>query len=300
MSTFMNHTMLRIRDPKRSLDFYAKHFGMKKITELPVPSLGFTNYFIALQGPTSAAGDAPWYKRQGILELCHNHDAEEKGFVANNGNKEPNRGFGHICLSVNNLEQFCDKLEADGVKFQKKLQDGRQHNIAFALDPDGYWIELIENQAGDGIRFNHSMIRVKDKDASIKFYRDILGMELVRTSEHPNADFNLYFLGYTHNDPKDVSDREGLIELTWNYGTEKDADFHYHNGNSEPQGFGHFALAVPNVQEAMANFEKQGVKIVKNLKDGKMKFVAFIADPDGYWIEVLPQADFPEDIFANL
>jgi lactoylglutathione lyase len=87
------------------------------------------------------------------------------------------------------------------------------------------------------------MIRVKDQEKSLKFYQEVLGMSLFRTSEAPSAGFNLYFLGYpgTLGVPKEgrTSDREGLLELTWNYGTEKDESFSYHNGNDEPQGFGH-------------------------------------------------------------
>jgi lactoylglutathione lyase len=92
------------------------------------------------------------------------------------------------------------------------------------------------------------MIRVKDHEKSLKFYQDVMGMTLMRTSENKDANFNLYFLGYpgdkgvptsSSNGVNPTADREGLLELTWNYGTEKDASFKYHNGNDEPQGFGH-------------------------------------------------------------
>lgn len=66
----------------------------------------------------------------------------------------------------------------------------------------------------------------------------------MRTSENESAGFNLYFLGYGSR-PSDGStaQKEGLLELTWNYGTEKDATFKYHNGNDEPQGFGHIGIS---------------------------------------------------------
>lgn len=98
------------------------------------------------------------------------------------------------------------------------------------------------------------MIRVKDHEKSLKFYQEVLGMTLMRTSENKDAEFNLYFLGYpgekgvpqkSANDVNPIADREGLLELTWNYGTEKKADFKYHNGNDEPQGFGHICKIVP-------------------------------------------------------
>ena len=98
------------------------------------------------------------------------------------------------------------------------------------------------------------MIRVKDIEKSLKFYQEVLGMSLFRTVEQAAAGFNLYFLGYPGAqgapDAEATSPptgREGLLELTWNYGTEKDEAFKYHNGNDEPQGFGHICTcrAVP-------------------------------------------------------
>lgn len=90
---------------------------------------------------------------------------------------------------------------------------------------------------------NHTMIRVKDAQKSLKFYQETLGMTLFRTVEQEAAGFNLYFLGYpgAESVPENgfTALKEGLLELTWNYGTEKDEAFSYHNGNDQPQGFGH-------------------------------------------------------------
>ena len=97
------------------------------------------------------------------------------------------------------------------------------------------------------------MIRVKDAEESLKFYQDVMGMTLLRTAEQASAGFNLYFLGYPGGDsiPKERPDganplagKEGLLELTWNYGTEKEQGQVYHNGNTEPQGFGHICLSL--------------------------------------------------------
>jgi lactoylglutathione lyase len=88
------------------------------------------------------------------------------------------------------------------------------------------------------------MLRVKDAEKSLKFYQEVLGMSLFRKHEASAAGFNLYFLGYPGEkgvpaENESTADREGLLELTWNYGTEKDENFSYHDGNSQPQGFGH-------------------------------------------------------------
>jgi lactoylglutathione lyase len=131
---------------------------------------------------------------------------------------------------------------------------------------------------------NHTMIRVKDKDASIKFYEDIMGMTLKRTSENKNAEFNLYFLGYgpkpdegsSANGVNPNADKEGLLELTWNYGTEKQEGKVYHDGNSDPQGFGHICVSVDDLEAACQRFEEKGVSWKKRLTDGRMKNVAFV------------------------
>ena len=149
-------------------------------------------------------------------------------------------------------------------------------------------------------RMNHTMIRVKDKDVSIKFYEDIMGMRLMRTSENKDAGFTLYFLGLRTPQPGEASangvnpgaSREGFLELTWNYGTEKEEGKVYHDGNSEPQGFGHICVAVDDLDAACKRFEEKGVNWKKRLTDGRMKNVAFVLDPDGYWIEVIQNEKF--------
>lgn len=77
------------------------------------------------------------------------------------------------------------------------------------------------------------------------------------------------------------------MELTHNYGTENQADFSYHDGNSEPRGFGHICFSVPSLKEAVAWFDENGVEFKKRPEEGTMKDIAFIKDPDGYWIEII-------------
>jgi lactoylglutathione lyase len=140
------------------------------------------------------------------------------------------------------------------------------------------------------------MIRVKDHEKSLKFYQEVMGMTLLRTSENKDAKFNLYFLGYpgkkgasttSVNGVNPTADREGLLELTWNYGTEKEEGQVYHNGNDEPQGFGHICITVDDIQAACQRFEDLKVNWKKRLTDGRMKFVAFVLDPDNYWVEIV-------------
>ncbi len=149
------------------------------------------------------------------------------------------------------------------------------------------------------IRLNQTMLRIKDPERSLPFYCDVIGMELLERFDFEKMDFSLYFLGFKEaldgERPDDPGDRvewvfrqNALLELTHNWGTESDENFPgYHHGNDDPRGFGHIGITVPDVQGACARFEQLGVPFVKRPDDGSMKGLAFIQDPDGYWIEVL-------------
>lgn len=148
-----------------------------------------------------------------------------------------------------------------------------------------------------GFRFNHTMLRVKDPERSLTFYSHVLGMRVVRRLDFEEMKFSLYFLAKPDEGesiPADQTERtrwtfsqRGILELTHNWGTEDEADFAYHDGNKEPQGFGHICFAVPNLEKAVAWFDANDVEYVKRPEDGKMKHLAFIKDPDGYWIEIV-------------
>jgi lactoylglutathione lyase len=132
----------------------------------------------------------------------------------------------------------------------------------------------------------------------VKFY-EFLGMKMIRKIEQPEAKFDLYFLGYDSplalSHGNHFSDRSGLIELTHNYGTESDPDYKPTSGNVEPyRGFGHTCISVDNIQAACARLEEGGYKFQKKLTDGRMRNIAFVLDPDGYWVEVIGQKPLEE------
>ncbi len=129
------------------------------------------------------------------------------------------------------------------------------------------------------MRVLHTMIRVGDLDRSIKFYTEVLGMQLLRRKDYPDGKFTLAFVGYG-------PESEGaVIELTHNWDTD-----HYELGN----GFGHVALAVEDAYAACAEIKKRGGRVVREA--GPMKHgttvIAFVEDPDGYKIELI-QKDAP-------
>ncbi len=150
----------------------------------------------------------------------------------------------------------------------------------------------------EGFVLNQTMLRVCDPSASLAFYQDVLGMTLLQKLDFGEMQFSLYFLAYlkegeaTPADPVErarfIFTRETTLELTHNWGTEDDPDFAgYHSGNDAPRGFGHIGIAVPDVAAACTRFEALGVPFRKRPDEGKMQDIAFITDPDGYWIEIL-------------
>lgn len=152
-------------------------------------------------------------------------------------------------------------------------------------------------EATRGFVLNHSMLRVKDPAVSLAFYTGVIGMRLLRKLDFPEMKFSLYFLAKIDDDaavPEAVGERtewtfsqRGILELTHNWGTENDPDFKYHDGNAQPQGFGHICFSVPDLAVAIRWFDENKVAYVKRPEQGKMKDVAFIKDPDGYWIEIV-------------
>lgn len=124
-------------------------------------------------------------------------------------------------------------------------------------------------------RFLHTMIRVRDLDKSIDFYTRHLGMKVLRRSDYPEGKFTLAFVGYGEEQNNTV------VELTHNW----DQDQPYELGS----GFGHLAIAVPDIYAVCDEMQKEGVPIPR--APGPMKHgttvIAFIEDPDGYKIELI-------------
>lgn len=124
------------------------------------------------------------------------------------------------------------------------------------------------------MRILHTMIRTGDLDRSIDFYTKVLGMKLLRRHDYPEGRFTLAFVGYG-----DERER-AVIELTYNWGVER-----YELGT----GFGHIAIEVDNVYAACDEIKRRGGTVTREA--GPMKggttVIAFVADPDGYKIELI-------------
>ena len=122
----------------------------------------------------------------------------------------------------------------------------------------------------------HTMIRVGDLQRSLDFYTRIMGMRLLRQKDMPEQKYTVAFLGYGAGN----TDGSTEIELTYNYGVDR-----YEPGTA----FGHLAVGVPDVAATCAAIRAAGGNVVRDagpLKGGTT-IIAFVADPDGYKIELI-------------
>mmetsp|Transcript_9376 Transcript_9376/g.24253 ORF Transcript_9376/g.24253 Transcript_9376/m.24253 type:complete len:256 (-) Transcript_9376:225-992(-) len=161
-----------------------------------------------------------------------------------------------------------------------------------------------------GFVMQQTMIRVKDPIKSLDFYTKVLGMKLLWHNDFPQWGFSVYFVAPVGDGvvvPDDDESRfalcmrtPGCIELTWNHGSETEAASKvYNTGNSDATGskdgepvrggFGHLGVTMPDVYDACERFHAMGVEFHKSPNSGGMKGLAFIKDPDGYLVEILPQ-----------
>ena len=124
------------------------------------------------------------------------------------------------------------------------------------------------------MRMLHTMLRVGNLERSVKFYTEVLGMKLLRTTDRPDQKYSLAFVGY------ETEDKSAVLELTYNYGTDK-----YDLG----AGFGHIAIEIPDAKKACDAVRAKGGTVTREAGPvkGGTTVIAFVADPDGYKIEFI-------------
>ena len=130
------------------------------------------------------------------------------------------------------------------------------------------------------MRYLHTMIRIRDLEASLRFYCDILGMKEIRRRESRNGRFTLVFLAAPEDEAAARTQEAPTLELTWNWPDEKGAVPEYGEGRN----FGHLAFEVDNIYEFCTRLQEQGVTINRPPRDG---YMAFIRSPDNISIEIL-------------
>ncbi|XP_049378527.1 lactoylglutathione lyase GLX1-like isoform X1 [Solanum stenotomum] len=162
-----------------------------------------------------------------------------------------------------------ESLSAEGKVIESgMIAELAQSNIALNDETASEWIKK------DKRRMLHVVYRVGNLDKTIKFYRECLGMKLLRKRGIPEEGYSNAFLGYG------PEESNFAVELTYNYGVDK-----YDIGT----GFGHFGIAVEDVDKMVDLVKAKGGKIVQEpgpAKDGG-PIVALVEDPDGYNFELL-------------
>ena len=123
------HTMLRVGDLDRALNFYVDVLGMRELRRKDYPGGRFTNLFVGYGDETSAA----------VLELTHNWDTRTY---------DPGTGYGHVAIEVDDAYQACEEVKKRGGKVTREAGPMKHGTtiIAFVEDPDGYKIELIQKK----------------------------------------------------------------------------------------------------------------------------------------------------------
>jgi lactoylglutathione lyase len=124
------------------------------------------------------------------------------------------------------------------------------------------------------VRILHTMLRVGDLRRSIDFYTGVLGMRLLRTTERPDQQYSLAFVGYGDES------QGAVLELTYNHGVER-----YDLGTA----YGHVAIEVPDAAAACAAVRAKGGSVTREAGPvkGGSTVIAFVQDPDGYKIELI-------------
>jgi lactoylglutathione lyase len=123
------HTMIRVGDLERSIDFYTKVLGMKVLRKADYPGGRFTNVFVGFDDESKAA----------VLELTNNWDT--KSYDLGNG-------YGHVAVEVNDAYQACEEVKKRGGKVTREAGPMKHGTtvIAFVEDPDGYKIEFVQRR----------------------------------------------------------------------------------------------------------------------------------------------------------
>jgi lactoylglutathione lyase len=132
---------------------------------------------------------------------------------------------------------------------------------------------LTTLEAKTAMKYLHTMVRVTDVDASLRFYRDALGLELLSERKNEAGRFTLIFLAAP-------GDHSAQVELTYNWPAADGSAENYTGGRN----FGHLAYAVDDIYAACTRLAEHGVTINRPPRDGRM---AFVRSPDGISIELL-------------
>jgi len=255
----LNHFGIVIRDLGKSLEFYENVLGAKKVFEGFIKDSGTDVVYLQIAG--------------GLIELLHRRDAAEEEVF----------GITHIAFLSNDLDADYQKLIEAGYEglVAPKIAGTGVGRLAFLSDPNGARVELLERDVKMRIdpvdhpvikSFDHYSLIANDQDGALAFYRDFLGMKELTTLSVAASDLTINYLNYDYD----------VLEL-----------LHRPTPSKDPL-FGHIALRVDNVDEALAAFAVQNVPAEAGTPKAAgtgMGRIGVIHDPDGVKIELVDRAD---------
>lgn len=276
------HTMLRIGEIERTLDFYTGVLGMTLADRIEMPAKGATALFLGFEGADRGA----------LLELVHYSGTD--GYAHGTG-------YGHVAVGVNDVDAVFEC--ATGMGAEAMLAPGviapGGPRCAFVRDPDGYAIELVQTRRvpqpmdappfdpdnvilgpDDGHpRILHTMLRIADLDRARRFYIDGLGMtQRERVEIAFRGGVTALFVGY------DNGDAGRSIELT----CYRQPGGPYTHG----AGYGHIAVGVPDVAAMVERLAALSFACTESprLTHPGAPLRAFVRDADGYDVELIESA----------
>lgn len=312
------HHVLQIGDPAASLPFYRERLGMALIDQVDGagPAAGERRFYLGFPGPgeSPSPGSRPrleWAAT--LLELRHTagHGA------ARSAGHEPSRedGYWKIGITLADVGLARSRLTAAGVAVTEPRQFHDVGYLCHLADPDGHGIELLQHRFERHHRparpddslplataptLGQITLRIRDPDASLEFYRDLMGMRLLSRQIVEPHRFTLYFLGCTDKTPPDpdidaVANREWLwqrpyttLELQHVWGTEG-TDFAYRVNDEGSAGFWGLGFVAGGLRPALTGLEDSGVTVAAGPSHDPWfdADAAVILDPDGYRIRLI-------------
>ena len=250
------------------------------------------------------------WQEHSYLELIY--DPEQK-LPDIRSQPDSSEGYWKIAISVADVDVARARLVANGVDVDTPRQIPNIAYLCHCNDPDNYCIELIQHDFSHnhtpvrenshyplGTRATFLLItyRVKDADASLKFYAEVLGMRLLSKQVVESRGFTLYFLACVDEDPphediENVDNREWLwkrpytmVELQHIWGTEDEQDFAYRVGPET--GFAGVSFATRKFDAHLKTADVEGYKINVGGVDPILQLrTATVTDPDGYSLRLI-------------
>ncbi len=256
----LNHFGIVIKNLEKSLAFYQDILGAKVVYRGLIPSTQTDVVYLLITG--------------GMVELLHRADPP------------PTEKFGitHIAFMSNDLDADYDRLIAAGYEGQvkPKVAGSGVGRLAFLNDPNGARVELIQRDVAMRDQhvehpiiksFDHYSLIANDLDAALKFYRDDLGMKILKKMQVPASKLDMTYLNYDYD----------VLEL-----------LHRPTPDTTNPIYGHYALRVDNVDEALKAFAAKGVPAEPGTPKAAgtgIGRIGIIRDPDGVKIELVDRVD---------